>query len=115
MNPQLESGGSDDFIIMLEVVPGDLHDSDLELVIAVGRDTAKALLDDGYTIKPVYTGQRGGFLIDIVMPLLAAAWSQKDVILADGSALVTIFTPVVLIAKYLHEAHERRVGKDSVQ
>jgi hypothetical protein len=49
------------------------------------------------------------------MPVLATAWTQKDVILADGSALITIFTPVVLIVKYLHEAHERRVGKDAAQ
>ncbi len=43
------------------------------------------------------------------------AWTNRDIILSDGSALVTLLTPVVLIAKYLHEAHERRVAKGANQ
>jgi hypothetical protein len=115
MDTQAESENASRFRISLEVVPDDPRDADPALVDAVGRDVFDALRHDGYTIKPVYTGARGGFLIDIVLPMLTAAWTQKDVILADGSALITIFTPVVLIAKKLHEAHEQRKGKDAAQ
>ncbi|MFL5625949.1 MAG: hypothetical protein ACJ788_10200 [Ktedonobacteraceae bacterium] len=115
MNPQSESDSSGRFIITLEVVTEDPHDADPALVDAVGRNTTDALRSDGYTIEPVYTGQRGGFLIDVVIPFLTTIWVQKDVILADGSALVTIFTPVILVAKHLKEAHEKRVGKDANQ
>ena len=116
MNPQHKSDSSDHFTITLEIVPEDPHDADPAMVDAVGRDTADALRNDGYTIEPVYTGQRGGFLINVLIPVLTAAWAQKDIILTDGSALVTIFTPVVLIARHLQEIHERRKGgKDTVQ
>ena len=111
MDTQAESDHSNHFRISLEVVPDDPQDADPALVDAVGRDVFDALRNDGYTIKPVYTGARGGFLIDV----FTTAWAQKDIILADGSALITIFTPVVLIAKKLHEAHDRRKGKDVAQ
>jgi len=116
MDTQAESDHSSRFKITLEVIPDDPHDADPALVDAVGRDAADALRSDGYTIEPVYTGQRGGdFLIGILIPMLVTAWTQKDTVLADGSALVTIFTPVVSFAKRLHEAHERRKGKDAAQ
>ncbi len=112
MGSQAESDNSNRFKITLEVVPDDPHDADPALVDAVGRDATDALRNDGYTIEPVYTGTRGGgFLVTV----LATAWAQKDLILADGSALITIFTPVVSLAKRLHEAHERRAGKDAAQ
>src|SRR5260370_2302716 len=112
MSSQAESDNSNGFRITLEVTPDDPHDADPALVDAVGRDTADALSNDGYTIEPVYTGTRGG---DFLVNVLATAWAQKDTILADGSALTTIFTPVVSFAKRLHEAHGRRVGKDAAQ
>jgi hypothetical protein len=116
MHSQAESDNSNRFTITLEIVPDDPLDADPALVDAVGRDATDALRNDGYTIEPVYTGQRGGdFLVNVVMPVLASAWTQKDLILADGSALITLFTPVVSLAKHLHEAHERRVGKDAAQ
>jgi len=112
MSSQAESDNSNRFRITLEVIPDDPHDADPALVDAVGRDATDALRNDGYTIEPVYTGQRGGgFLVNV----LATAWAQKDLILADGSALITIFTPVVSLAKRLHEAHEQRAGKDAAQ
>jgi hypothetical protein len=115
MSPQSVSDNLDRFTIKLDVVPEDPHDADPALIDGVGRDTADALRNDGYVIEPVYTGQRGGFFIDVVMPLLTTIWAQKDVILSDGSALVTMLTPVVLIAKHLREAHRQRMGKDAAQ
>lgn len=116
MGTQATSDKLNRFKITLEVIPDDPHNADPALVDAVGRKAADALRTDGYIIEPVYTGQRGGgFLVDVLMPILATAWAQKEVILADGSALVTLFTPVIAIAKYLHVAHEQCKGKDAAQ
>src|SRR4051794_23656169 len=107
MNTQLSSESQGHFIITVEVVPEDPLDADMALVDAVGRDTADALRLDGYTIEPVYTGQRGGFLVDVVVPFFNAIAANRDIILADASELVTILTPVVLIARHLLKAHKR--------
>lgn len=115
MNTQSEHGSSDHFAITLEVVSEDSHFADPALVDAVGRDTTDALHNHGYSIEPVYTSQRGGFLVDVLIPFLTIAWTNKDIILADGSALVTIITPVVMLIQHLREAHEKRVGKEAFQ
>lgn len=102
--------------LTLEVVPENHRDADPALVDAIGRDTADRLRNSGYTVVPVYTGRRGGnFLVEIVAPVLIAVWANKDVILADSSALVTIFTPVVLIAQHLFDAYKQQMGKDAEQ
>ncbi len=115
MNLQLEQGNLQRHAIILEVVPEDLEYSDPALVDAVGRDTTDALSKDGFAIEPVYTGQRGGFLVDVFVPFLTAAWTNKDIILADASALVTLTTPVFTLIRHLYEAHENRVGKEAFQ
>src|SRR5436305_3971109 len=95
--------------ITLEVISEDPNVTSAADAYAVGRDSANTLRNDGYTIQPVYTGQRGGeFLVDVVFPLLNTLWTQKDVILADVSALVTVLTPAVAVVQHLREAHERR-------
>ncbi len=120
MGTQATSDKPNRFKITLEIIQDNTHNTDLalvKLVDAVGRNAADALRTDGYIIEAVDTGQRGGggFLVDVLMPILATAWAQKEVILADGSALVTLFTPVVAIAKHLHGAHEQCKGKEAAQ
>ena len=66
-------------------------------------------------MKPVYTGQRGGFLVDVVIPFLTTVWTQKEVILADMSALVGILSAAVSVVLHLQKAYEKRVGKDALQ
>jgi hypothetical protein len=115
MSPQTESDSSSNFTIALEIVPEDPQQAYPALVDAIGRDTVNMLRNEGYALEPVYTGQRGGFLVDVIVPFLNTLWTQKDTILADGGALVTIFTPVVLIAKHLQEVHKKRAEKSNVQ
>lgn len=111
MNLHSASDGSDNLKITLEVVPEDSQEADPALVDTIGRDAVDMLRNEGYTLKPVYTGQRGGFLINIIVTL----WTHTDAILADGSALVTIFTPIVLIAQHLHNAYKKRSEKNNEQ
>jgi len=115
MGTQSEPVSSNISTITLEVVPEDPQQADPALVDAIGRDTIDALRNKGYTIEPVYTGQRGGVLVAVLIPFLIDIWTSKDIILADGSALVTIMTPIVIIIQHLREAHEKRVGNEAFQ
>lgn len=113
---QAESSSSSQITITLEIVPVDPHDPDLALVNAIGHDATDALLQDGSRIERVYTGQRGGFLVDVTMFISTAAtyvWSNKEVIIADVSGIVTILTSTVLpMMRQLRQAYEKQVGKD---
>src|SRR5438132_1108276 len=107
MDAQTPSDNSHPLSITLEVISEDPNEAATAETYAVGRDTADALRNDGYTIQPVYTGRRGGFLVDVVFPMLTTMWDQKEVILADVSALITILTPVVRVVQHLRTAHEQ--------
>ncbi len=101
--------------LSLEVVPEDPQDADAALVSAVGLDTTEALRNEGYAVEPSYTGQRGGFLVDVVIPFLTAVWAQKEVILADLSALISIFSAAIPVVQRLRKAYEQHIGKDTAQ
>ena len=93
MSTQTPSENPQPLSVILEVIPDDPNEAAIAETYAVGRDTADALGNDGYTVQPVYTGRRGGFLVDVVFPLLTMMWAQKEVILADLSELIAILTP----------------------
>ena len=105
-------------VITLELV-ADEEEGDPALITAIGRETATTLQHDGSTLRPVYTGQRGGpFIVEVVQAVEQAAvqvWSNRAAIeegLNDLSALVTIFSAALPIIKRLCHAHEQQVGKD---
>jgi hypothetical protein len=103
------------FTFTLEIQPEDTSDADPALASALGRDVADIFREQGETVRPVYTGERGGeFLVEITT-LLTRAWANKEIILSDFSALVSILTPLVLASRSLWKAYERRVGKDLAQ
>jgi hypothetical protein len=118
MEGQQDSTTSQPITLTLEVVPEDPQNSDLALVDAVGRDTSDALRSEGYTVQPVYTGTRGAPLVEIIAFLsqtLAAAWANKEALIADVSGLVTILTAVTTVVEKARQAYEKRVGKDTAQ
>ena len=113
--PPTESSSPSQVTLTLEIVPDDPGDADPALVDAIGRDATEALRQDGSRVEPVYTGQRGGFLVDVTMFISTAAthaWANKDIIIADVSGIVTILTAVPPVVKRLRQAYEKRVGKD---
>jgi hypothetical protein len=118
MENQQDSTTSQPITLTLEVVPENPLDSDPALVDAVGRDTANALLSEGYTVQPVCTGTRGAPLVEIVTFLsqtAAIAWANKEMLIADVSGLVTILTAAATIVSKARQAYEKRVGKDTAQ
>lgn len=108
-------GSSTLFTFTLEVLPADANDADPALVSAVGSDVAGIYRTQGETVEPVYTEQRGGEFLIQITTLLTTAWMNKEIILSDVSALVSILTPLVLATRYLWNAYERRVGKGRAQ
>ena len=112
MEHQAESSSPSQITLTLEIVPEDPRDADPALVDAIGRDTAEALRRDGSRVEPVYTGQRGGFLVDVTM-FVSTALANKDIIIADVSGIVTILTSAIFpVVKQLQQAYEKRTGKD---
>jgi hypothetical protein len=108
-------GNSTPFTFTLEVIPADANDADPALVSAVGRDVASIYQAHSESIQPVYTEQRGGEFLVQITTLINIAWTNKEIILSDVSSLVSILTPLVLASRYLWNAYEQRVGKDTAQ
>src|SRR5438552_657184 len=107
----------EELVMTLELV-ADESEGDPALVNAVGRDTVTALQQEGDMVRPVYTGQKGGFLVEVVTTvtqLAITAWENRAVaeeVIADLSGLLTIFDIVLPKLKQLLHAHEQRVGKE---
>ena len=96
----------------LEVVSEDPQDADSAIVDVMRRDTTDALRKSGYSIESLPTGRRDStFLVNVLIPILSSVWANKETILADGSALVTLFTPVVLIAQHFRDAYRKQAEK----
>ncbi len=110
-------GISPELVISLELV-ADENEGDVALMNAVGHDTVAALQLEGYTVRPLYTGQKGGFLVEIVTVIsqvATAVWDNRAVaeeIITDLSSLVTIFGTVLPALKHMIHAHKQQVGKE---
>ena len=118
MEDQQGSATSQPITLTLEVVSEDPLNSDPALVDAVWRDTADALRSEGYTVQTIYTGTKGAPLVEIMAFLsqaLAAAWANKEALIADVSGLVTIIDGATNLIKKARQAYEKRVGKDTAQ
>jgi hypothetical protein len=106
----------EEVVMTLELVAAE-QEGDPALVNAVGRATAAALQQQGYTLRPVSTGQKGGFLVEVVTTVTqfaALAWDHRAVaeeVIADLSGLVTIFGTIVPALKQVFHAYEQQVGK----
>src|SRR5579885_3705867 len=93
--------------IFLELLPADANNPDPALLTSIGTEVATILRDQGETVQPVYSGQRGG---EVVLQIISAAWANKDIILTDLSSLVTMLTPIVLIAQHIKHAYRKHAG-----
>lgn len=103
------------FTFTLEVLPENPSDADPALISALGRDVSDLFREQGETVEPVYTGERGGEFLAQVATLLTTAWEQREVILGNLSAVVSTLTTLVEITRRLRQVYEQRVGKDLAQ
>jgi hypothetical protein len=111
--PQSTSSPSQPLPIILAILPEDERDPDPAAINTVGRSIVGDLERDGYTVKPISTGQRGGLelLFQVVTNTLqtvgAEVWAQKDVlgILSDLCTIFGFASPLVL---HLLRKHEKQ-------
>jgi hypothetical protein len=88
----------------------ELDGDDPAFTNSVGLDMVTTLQDEGYSIEPVYTGQRGGLLVEIGMTLAQALMFVKDnhAAISEGiqdlGGLVGIFTGVAPLCKQMLHA-----------
>lgn len=89
----------------------ELDGDDPAFTSSIGLDVVTTLQDEGYSIEPVYTGQRGGdILIEIGMTLAQALTFVKDnhAAISEGigdlGGLVGICTGVVPLCKQMLRA-----------
>lgn len=105
------SNHSHDLTILFEAIPEDEHHSDPAVVEAMGREVVAALRNDGYTVEPVYTGQRGGGLYEILPAVQATfqyAITYKDQVIELFKAIKPIVTRVA-------EVREKQLALDEKQ
>jgi hypothetical protein len=99
--------------ITLEIVPEDVQDPDPAAISAAGRSIVSYLEREGYPVKPVYTGQRGGIellfqvILQATQTVGADVWAQKDSI-DLLSALCTIFATVSPLVLHVFRSHEKQ-------
>ena len=102
-----------ELVITFELVTDENEsEGDPALVLAVGRDTVIALQQEGYIVRPIYIGQKGGFLVEIVTEAMQFVWNYHEEIIADLSGLVTIFGTIIPTIQKMLQAHEERMGKE---
>lgn len=103
--------------ITLEISAEDSNNPDPATLNEVALNTNRTLQQDGYTITPLYTGQRGGLdllfqiIISGVQTASAALWAQKDVVGLIGN-LCTIFTSISPIVAHLFHLHGKQTEQD---
>ena len=89
---QMSAADAPRYEILLEVEPVDERESNPVVIGEVGRNIVSGLRQEGYTVEPVYSGQKGGLaLLFAVWTLLQSgtveAWTHIDAI----AALCAIF------------------------
>src|SRR5258706_1219202 len=98
---------SEELVITFELVT-DEDEGDRELVLGVGHDTVAALQQEHYTLRRGYTGSKGGFWVQLVVPGAQFVWEYHGEIIADLSGLVTIFTGILPVLQKMLHVHEQR-------
>ena len=108
----------DTMSIILELAPVS-DETSSALVNETGRAVVAMLESEGYELRPVYTGTRGGpFMVEVVNAITQVAkfvWTNRtptEEALNDTSALVTIMGAAIALIIRVFRAHEAQVGKD---
>src|SRR5438105_1114663 len=85
---------------------------DPALVLAVGNTTVADVLQEQYVLRPNYTGHKGGFFVQFVVPVTQFILQHHAEMIAELGGLVNIFNKVVPILQKMLHAHKKHVGKE---
>jgi hypothetical protein len=104
--------------LLFELVAERSDENDPALISTLGSEISAQLQQEGYIVHSwVYSGQKGGFLVELVTAIQqigVTAWDNHAIIaegVADLSGLVTIFGGILPVLKRMIQAHEQQVGK----
>ena len=111
---QMSAAHAPGFSILLEVEPEDEQESNPVVIGEVGRNIVSGLRQEGYTVEPVYSGQKGALeLLFTVWTVLQSgaveAWTHVDAI----AALCAIFEttkPLLLRVFKVQEKHPIKIS-----
>lgn len=98
-------------VITLELDSTEGED-DPALVLAVGNTTVTDLLQEQYVLRQHYTGRKGGFLVQFVVPVAQFILEHHAEIIAEVGGLVGIFSNVLPVIQKMQQAYRKRVGKE---
>ncbi len=113
----MEQESPQSYSMTLAIIPEDERDPDPAAVSAVSREVVEDLRGEGYIIKPIATGQKGGLelLFQIVTTTLQTVGTeilaQKDVI-GILSDLCTIFGAASPLVLHLFRAQKKQPTKE---
>ena len=108
--------------IILEIIAEDAHDADPVAIGEVGRGILDEVKQDGSTVEPIYTGQRGGLelLFEVFNYVQTTAqmvgtdiYAQRDMIGVVAN-LVTVFVGVSPLAMKIFKAREKHEAKQAI-
>ena len=108
--------------IILEIIAEDPQDADPVAIGEVGRGILDEVKQEGFSVEPVYTGQRGGLelLFEIFNYVQTTAhtvgtdvYAQRDVI-GEIANLVTVFVGVSPLAMKIFTAREKHATKQAI-
>ncbi len=104
--------------VILEIVAEDERDVDPVAIGEVGRGILDEVKQDGFTVEPVYTGQRGG--LELLFEIVNAAQSTGQMIYAQRDAigvvnnLFGIFGGVSSVVMLVFNARKKHEAKQAV-
>ena len=112
---QMSAADAPRFEILLEVEPEDERESNPVVIGEVGRNIVSGLRQEGCTVEPVYSGQKGGLeLLFTVWTVLQSgvveAWTHVDAI----ASLCAIFETTKPLLLRVFKAQEKHPVKISV-
>jgi Zn-dependent M16 (insulinase) family peptidase len=114
------STDADELAIILELI-SESKESSPALIHETGRSLVASLQREGYELRPVYTGTRGGLFVVEVIKTVTPALTQVatyiqanhatiEEVLSNTSSLVTIIGGAIAVIKHVFSTHQSQVG-----
>ncbi len=103
------------FEILLEVEPEDERESNPVVIGEIGRSMVSGLRQEGYTVEPMYSGQKGGLeLLFAVWTLLQSGAVETGTHIDAIASLCAIFETTKPLLLRVFKAQEKHPIKISV-
>ncbi|HEU5380892.1 MAG TPA: hypothetical protein VFV38_36175 [Ktedonobacteraceae bacterium] len=101
MSEQLSSTSTQSMMIQLEVVPeNNEHPVDIADIDEIGRNIVDSLRENGYTVRPHYTGKMGSPVYDVLVHIYHLIHDNEEF-------LAALFTTVTAVLTFISSRTKR--------